>query len=167
MNTMTEPLSTRPMRRKDREITERAEIDAIIRSDTVVHLALSDDDSPFLVPVFYAYDGTALFFHSAQAGTKIDILKRNPKVCFEISVDNGIIESDLACDFEAKHRTVIGFGTATFIEDEAEKIRILDLIVGRFSDKTFEYPKNKVAHTAVIRIGIDSIKGKSHGFPKK
>jgi nitroimidazol reductase NimA-like FMN-containing flavoprotein (pyridoxamine 5'-phosphate oxidase superfamily) len=166
MKTSADTHHSRPMRRKEREITERADIDAIILSERVMHLALSDDNRPFLVPVFYAYDGTALYVHSAQAGTKIDILKRNNAVCFEISVDNGIIESDLACDFEAKHRTVIGFGKAVFIEDEAEKIRVLDLIVSRFSDKKFEYPKNKVTHTAVIRIEIDSIKGKSHGFPK-
>jgi len=41
---------------------------------------------------------------------------------------------------------------------------VLDLIVGRFSDKKFEYPKANLVHTAVIRIDIDSIKGKTHGY---
>ena len=121
------------MRRKDREITDRAEIDAIIRSAKVMHLALADNNVPFLVPVFYAYDGTALYFHSARVGTKIEIIKRNNNVCFEISVDHGVIESDMACDFEAKHRTVIGFGKATFVEDEVEKIKALNMIVAQFS----------------------------------
>lgn len=152
------------MRRKDREITDRTEIDAVIRSEKLMHIALVDGDMPFLVPVFYAFDGSALYFHSAQAGSKIDILKRNPNVCFEISVDNGFIESDEACDFEAKHRTVIGIGKALFVEDEAEKIRVLDLIVAHFSDKKFAYPKTNLERTAVIRIDIVSIKGKKHGF---
>jgi len=153
-----------PMRRKDREITDRAEIDAIIGQAKVLHLALADGDTPFLVPVFYAYDGGALYFHSAKSGTKIDILKRNNKVCFEISVDHGVIESDVACDFEARHRTVIGFGTADFVEDEAERIKALHLIVGRFTDKTFEFPKANLKATVVLRITIASIKGKKHGF---
>ena len=123
------------MRRKDREIADRAEIDAIIRSAKVMHLALADNNIPFLVPVYYAYDGMALYFHSARAGTKIEIMKRNNNVCFEISVDQGVIESDAACDFEAKHRTVVGFGKAAFIEDEAEKIKALDMIVAQFSSK--------------------------------
>lgn len=153
-----------PVRRKERAITDRAEIDQIIRSDKVMRIALSDNNIPFLVPVFYAYDGEALYFHSAKAGTKIDILKRNNAVCFEISVDQGFIESDKACDFEAKHRTVIGFGKATFVENEAEKIKALDLIVANFSDKKFEYPKSNLSSTAVIRIDIETIKGKKHGF---
>lgn len=152
------------MRRKDREITDRKEIDAIIRAEKLMRIALVDDNVPFLVPVFYAFDGTALYFHSAQAGKKIEILKRNNNVCFEISVDHGIIESDAACDFEAKHRTVIGIGKAVFIEDEAEKRKALDLIVAHFSDKKFGYPKENLNHTAVIRIDINSVKGKKHGF---
>lgn len=152
------------MRRKDREIRDRAEIDAIIRSARVMHLALADNDVPFVVPVFYAYDGASLFFHSARAGTKIEIMKRNKNACFEISVDHGVIESDAACDFEAKHRTVIGFGKATFVEDEAEKIGALDRIVAQFSDKKFEYPKPNLDSVVVIRIDIESVKGKKHGF---
>jgi nitroimidazol reductase NimA-like FMN-containing flavoprotein (pyridoxamine 5'-phosphate oxidase superfamily) len=152
------------MRRKEREITERAEIDTILASTNVMHLALADGDVPFLVPVFYAYDGTFICFHSARVGTKIEILKRNPKVCFEVSIDHGVIESDQACDFEAKHRTVIGFGKAHFIEEEAEKVLILNRIVGRFTTKQFEYPPANLRGTAVIRIQIESLKGKKHGF---
>lgn len=160
---MPEKLPYGAMRRKDREITGRAEIDAIIRSAKVMHLALADNNIPFLVPVFYAYDGSSLYFHSSPAGTKIKILKRNNNVCFEISVDHGIIESDSACDFEAKHRTVIGFGKASFMEI-AEKAKALDMVVAQFSGKKFEYPQDKLKGTAVIRIDIESIKGKKHGF---
>ena len=152
------------MRRKDREITDRTEIDAIISAANLMHIALVDGNMPFLVPVFYAFDGSVLYFHSAQAGTKIEILKRNNNVCFEISIDQGFIESDEPCDFEAKHRTVIGSGKAVFIEDEAEKIKALDLIVAHFSPKKFAYPQANLDRTAVIRIDIASIKGKKHGF---
>lgn len=152
------------MRRKEREITDRAEIDAILQSSKVMYLGLADQEIPFVVPVFFAYDGTSIYFHSAGAGTKIEILKRNPKVCFVVSVDQGFIESDKACDFEAKHRTVIGFGNANFIENDAEKILVLDRIVELFSDKHFEYPKSNLHHTTVIRIDIHSLKGKKHGY---
>ncbi len=152
------------MRRKEREITDRAEIDAILGSSKVMYLGLADQDIPFVVPVFFAYDGTSIYFHSAGAGTKIEILKRNPKVCFVVSVDQGFIESDKACDFEAKHRTVIGFGSANFIEDNVEKILVLDRIVALFSDRHFEYPKSNLHQTTVIRIDVHSLKGKKHGY---
>jgi uncharacterized protein len=153
-----------PMRRKDREITNREEIDAILHAGKVMRIALADNNIPFLVPVFYAYDGEAVYFHSAQAGTKIDILKRNNNVCFEVSIDHGVIADESACDFEAKHRTVIGFGKAFFVDDEAEAIKTLDRIVAKFTDKKVEYPKANLSRTAVVRISIESVKGKKHGF---
>lgn len=152
------------MRRKNREITDRGEIDAILGQATIMRIALADGDIPFLVPVFYYYDGQALFFHSAQAGAKIAILKRNNQICFEIGIEHGVIEDEFACDFEARHKTVIGIGKALFVEDDAQKIAALDGIVARFSDKRFEYPQANLDKTAVIRIDIDSLKGKQYGF---
>ncbi|MDR3261187.1 MAG: pyridoxamine 5'-phosphate oxidase family protein [Tannerella sp.] len=152
------------MRRKEREITDRTEIDAIVYSEKVMHLALSDNNTPFLVPLFYAYDGVSLYFHSAKAGTKIEILKRNNLVCFEINTGYDIIEDRQACDFEAKHQTVIGFGKAFFVKNEEDKITALDKIVGRFTDKKFDYPHANLNATNVIRIDIELIKGKKHGI---
>jgi Predicted flavin-nucleotide-binding protein len=152
------------MRRKDREVTDRAEIDAIIRQATVMHLAVADEGQPFVVPVFFGYDGRAVYFHSAKKGSKIEILKRNSRVCFEMTVDHGIIESDVACDFEARHRTVVGFGSAVFVEDEAEKIAALNMIVARFTDKEFTFPAANLKTTAVVRIDIEALTGKRHGF---
>lgn len=152
-----------PMRRKDREITDHTEIQAIICSEKLMHIALVDGDMPFLVPVFYAYDGTSLYFHSAQSGSKMEILRRNNNICFEISVDHGVITSDDACDFEAQHRTVIGIGKAVEIADEAEKIKALDLIVAQFASQKFDYPQTNLDRTAVVRIEIGSLKGKKHG----
>jgi len=152
------------MRRKEREITDRAEMNEILASSKVMYLGLADQNIPFVVPVFFAYDGTAIYFHSASAGSKIEILKRNPKVCFVVSIDQGVIESDKACDFEAKHRTVIGVGSAHFVEDVSAKIKILDKIVALFTNMQFEYPKNNLRATTVVRIDIESIKGKKHGL---
>jgi uncharacterized protein len=153
-----------PMRRKDREIADREEIDAIFHTGKVMYIALADDNVPFLVPVFYAYDGEAVYFHSAQVGTKIDILKRNPKVCFAISLDHGIAKSDTVCDFEAKHRTIIGVGVASFVDEKMKKVNVLDRIVAKFTDQKFEYPTKTLDRTAVVRIAIESIKGKKHGL---
>ena len=151
------------LRRKDRAMTERADIDAILFEGKVMHLAMSFENRPFLVPLFYAYDGTTIYFHSASQGTKIAILKENPFVCFEVSLHQGLIPATKACDFEARHRTAIGMGKAFFIEDLAEKTRALDAIVARFTDEKFTYPAQSVAQVTVIGIEIESIKGKMHG----
>jgi nitroimidazol reductase NimA-like FMN-containing flavoprotein (pyridoxamine 5'-phosphate oxidase superfamily) len=152
------------MRCDEREITDRAEIDEILRRAHLMRIALVDGERPFLVPVFYGYDGTFLYFHSARKGSKIEILKKNNHICFEISIDHGIIEDESPCDFEARHRTVIGHGKASFVTDKAEKIRALDVIVAAFSERKFTYPEANLNNTAVLRIDIEILKGKKHGF---
>ncbi|MDR2032612.1 MAG: pyridoxamine 5'-phosphate oxidase family protein [Azoarcus sp.] len=157
------PLRT-TMRRDEREITDRTEIDDIIRHARLMRIALVDGDRPFLVPVFYGYDGTSLYFHSARKGSKIEILKKNNNICFEIGLDHGVIEDESPCDFEARHRTVIGHGKASFVTDKAEKIRALDCIVASFTERQFTYPETNLNNTAVLRIDIEVLKGKKHGF---
>lgn len=151
------------MRRKEREIAGRGEVESILREGKVMRIALVDGDIPFLVPVFYVFEGGSVYFHSAKVGTKMRILAKNPNICFEVSLDQGVVEADEACDFEARHRTAIGWGRAVAVEDDSEKIRILDLLVAGFTDKRFEYPPAMLSHTAVTRIEIASLKGKKHG----
>lgn len=158
------PHAHRPMRRKAREVTDVAEISGVLQREKLMHLAMSQDNVPFLVPVYFGWDGTALYFHSASAGSKIGILQANPEVCFEISSVDGFIEADEACDFEARHTTVIGFGRVVFLSDEAEKTRALDLIVASFTTKQFAYPKDNLAKTCVARIDVHSLKCKQHGM---
>lgn len=163
---MSEPTNEIPfhsMRRKDREITDPTEMDQIIYEGKLMHLALVDGEWPAIFPVFYGYDGKHLYFHSAMQGHKINLIKQSGKVCFEISIDHGIIEDPLPCDFEARHRTVIGHGQATFVTNTEEKTTALDLIVAQFTPKKFEYPPARLNHTNVVKIEIVNIKGKKHG----
>lgn len=152
------------MRRDEREITDQAQIDAILQAGRVMYIALANEDMPFLLPVFYVWDGTALWFHSARSGSKIDMMKRNANICFAVSNYEGIIEDPLACNFEARHRTVIGVGKTHFVDDDAEKVTMLHRLMARFTDKTFHFPSANLTATQVIRIDITSVKGKQHGY---
>ena len=71
------------MRRADKAITDRAELDEIIRDSQICRVAFAVDNQPYLVPLCFGYDGSALYFHTARRGKKIDCLERNPRVCVE------------------------------------------------------------------------------------
>ncbi|NMC96524.1 MAG: pyridoxamine 5'-phosphate oxidase family protein, partial [Deltaproteobacteria bacterium] len=74
------------MRKKERAIKDRKDIDGIIRRCRVCRLAMSDDDQPYIIPLNFGYDGFCLYFHAAPEGRKIDILKRNNRVGFEFDI---------------------------------------------------------------------------------
>ena len=68
------------MRRKDKEITDIKSIEKIIHKAKVCRLALSLDDTPYVVPVCFGYSAETIYFHSAKEGKKIDIIKKNKQL---------------------------------------------------------------------------------------
>lgn len=149
------------MRRQEREIKDRAAIDALIREGRICRLGLCDGDEPYVVPLCYGYDGTSFYFHAAQSGRKLEILRRNPKVCVEIDVVRRTVEAEQACDWGLRYQSVIAQGVATILEDPAEKKHGLAVLMAQFAPgKTFVFPDAAVAATAVIRVRIDRISGK-------
>lgn len=168
MNATLPPLSAGhphgAMRREDREITDPARLNEILAAGHLMHLAMASEDEPFLLPLFYAFDGEAIYFHSARRGTKMAQLARNPRVCFCVTDYQGVIPDALACNFEARHRTVIGQGSCQIIDDPVEKTAALDRIVARFTPTKFAYPEASLKSTVVVRIDIESMKGKQNGI---
>jgi nitroimidazol reductase NimA-like FMN-containing flavoprotein (pyridoxamine 5'-phosphate oxidase superfamily) len=152
------------MRRAEREIEDRDTIDGILRQATVCRLGLCDDGMPYVVPLNYGYDGDCLYFHSAREGRKMEVLKANPNVCFEVDVDHELVPTETACDWTARFRSVIGFGKARPVEDLDEKRRALDVLLGHYSDGDYQYTEEALAEVAVIRIEIEEITGKQSGY---
>ncbi len=149
------------MRRKEREITDRSEIEAIIRKSLVCRLAMSDGDQPYVVPLCFGYADNTLYFHSAGEGRKIDILKKNRRVCFEFDNDPMLVKKGRdGCDWGMKYESVIGSGRADIIEDAASKRKALDIIMNQYGDGSFQYADAKVKQTVVIKVEIEEMTGK-------
>ena len=58
-------------------------INNLISSQALGRLACCEKDIPYIVPVTYAWDGKYIYGQTNE-GTKLDILRKNPNVCFEI-----------------------------------------------------------------------------------
>ena len=152
------------MRRKDKAVSEESAIRAIIEKATVCRLGMVDGNKPYIVPLCFGYEDSALYFHGSPKGKKIDLLRTNPNVCFEFDLIAEPVESENACNWSMKYQSVIGFGRAVFIESPEEKRKALGIIMAQYSDRSFELPENTIMATAVIRVEIESVTGKQSGF---
>lgn len=152
------------MRRQDKEITDRAAIDEIIRRAPVCRLALSDDGQPYVVPLCFGYKDNTLYFHSAGEGRKLDVLAKNSNVCFEMDIDHEVVKGDLACTCGMNYRSVIGFGKAVLVGDLDSKREAFGIIMGHYVDGSFEFPADVLENTAIIKVEIESMTGKQSGY---
>ncbi|MEI6499658.1 MAG: pyridoxamine 5'-phosphate oxidase family protein [Armatimonadota bacterium] len=150
------------MRKAEREITDAAEIEALLREANLVHLGLWDGEQVYVVPLNYGYRDHALYVHSALEGRKIDILKRHPQVSFTITVRQEIVEGDKGCSWSTRFCSLMGTGEAIFLEGLEAKTDGLNALMAQFTDKPQEYSDEVIAKTAVIRVAIEELTGKRH-----
>ena len=153
------------MRRTDKEVKDPGKLEEIITSATVLRLAMFDEPYPYLVPVSFGYRDGVFFFHSAPEGRKIELLKRNNRVGFEVEVESGVIAGVSPCKWSVAYASVIGTGRAFFIEDQQEKWQALELIFRHYSREPFEVPLSALDRVALIRIEVTDMTGKKSPRP--
>jgi nitroimidazol reductase NimA-like FMN-containing flavoprotein (pyridoxamine 5'-phosphate oxidase superfamily) len=149
------------MRRRDKEISSRQEIDAIIRTALVCRIAMAAAGEPYVVPVSFGYDGEAIFIHTAKSGRKIEFIEANGRVCFEVEANVSLQTDDRdACKWSFTFESVIGHGTITELETAEGRVNGLNQIMLHYSGREWEIDDAATATTRVWRIDIDSVTGK-------
>ena len=113
------------MTRREQQVTDINEIVEILEKSKVVHVGMIDGDEPYVVPMNYGYvldDGKlTIYLHGATVGRKIDIIKKNPKVFFEMECDVTPFEGKVACQYGTTYASVMGLGTAEILEKAEDK----------------------------------------------
>ena len=150
------------MRRHDREITDSREILSIVNECKVICLAMLDEQGlPYIIPLNFGYrfaDGVFTFYcHSAREGRKLELLRRDPRVSFEMDCRGELQSADHACGY------VIGSGTAELIEG-AEKLDALSALMRHMAGREDTFTEEQARGVAVlaIRVKLLSAKAKKH-----
>ena len=125
-----------------------------------------DNDHPYVVPMQYGFTFTdgrlTLYAHCAKEGRKLDILKKNPCVFIELETDVAIVSGgDIPCKYGSEYASVMGAGTAAIVEDVAEKISGLRLMMKTQSGRDFEITEQMAASVTVLRIDVPYVTAKS------
>jgi nitroimidazol reductase NimA-like FMN-containing flavoprotein (pyridoxamine 5'-phosphate oxidase superfamily) len=154
------------MRRKDRELTDPAEIRAVLERADACHLALSDNNVPHLVTMNFGLKidkNVVLYLHSAPEGRKIDILKRNNLVCFGADIDHELLISDtgIGCGCAMNYSSVTGMGYVSFITERKEKLQALEAIMKHYTRQpSYSFQEEMLERTTILRLDVKEITGK-------
>lgn len=152
------------MRRQEREITDKNELNEILARGKYAVISMCRDNEPYIVTLSYGYDSdrNVLYFHTGLKGLKIDFLKDNPKVCATIIDDIGYIKNECAHEY----RSVVLFGEMDFLETLQEKVHGLEVILNHLEENPDIIKERALKnqemynHIAVLRLNITDISGK-------
>lgn len=129
----------------------------ILDAAQVLHLALVDQDGPYCVPLNFARKGHCLYLHSSTHGKKLDAIRDDNRVSFAVETDLKLKTAATACKWGYDFRSVIGFGTATVVDDSQQRLDGMHAIIEKWAGKAL--PLNEKifqAQTLIIRIDITS-----------
>ncbi len=151
------------VRRKEREITDSAEMKRVLAQTKYVTVALCKDNKPYLVALSHGYDKerNCLYFHCAREGKKLVYADVNPNVWGQAVLDFGVTEE---CDYA--YTSVHFNGAMTLVEDAEEKwhgLKVLILQVAPNPEaKLSRLNPEKVLKVTIGRIDINGMSGKKH-----
>ena len=149
------------MRRTDREIVSREEMDEIIRGSQVCRIALALDNKPYIVPVSFGYDGKSIYLHTAKEGKKIIYFKNNNNICFEFERNVELFKDHInACKWTFFYESVIGYGNIYELESLKQRENGMNKIMSQYSGKEWIIGEDKLDNIRVWKIKINSITGK-------
>jgi uncharacterized protein len=152
------------MSRKDSLIKEIPDLELIISHSDVCRVAFADNNIPYIVTMNFGYiggDHPCFYFHCANEGRKLEIIRKNNFVCFELDTDHEIFDGENGCDWGMRYSSIVGYGNILVLKDSDSRIKGLDSIMAHYSDrKVFSYNSKVFENTTVLRLDIQEMTGK-------
>jgi nitroimidazol reductase NimA-like FMN-containing flavoprotein (pyridoxamine 5'-phosphate oxidase superfamily) len=156
------------VRRADRAVEDERWIAALLERSTMGFLATVQDGQPFLNSNLFVYDPAAhaIYLHTARKGRTRSNLEHEPRICFTVAEMGRLLPADEALEFSVEYRSVVVFGCAVVVEDEAEATAALQALLDKYfahlqAGRDYRPPvPEELKRTTVLRVDIDSWSGK-------
>lgn len=150
----------REMRRIKQALSVEENIAILNRGTSGVLAVHGDDDYPYAVPLSYVYYDSKIYFHCALTGHKLDAIMGNSKVSFCVIDEDNVVPEEYTTYF----RSVIVFGKARILEDEAEKRKALVELAARYSPEQeqgrLQEIETQMNRVCLVELTIDHMTGK-------
>lgn len=152
------------MRRKERELQELTDILAVINECEVCRVAFFDDEFPYLIPFSFGFKEAqgqiTLYFHCANEGKKLDLMRTNNRVAFEMDCATELVFGNTACDCTTHYKSVCGTGVINFVGEAAKREACVAIMEHYQPGGTFEFSEKMIKNTTLLALEVASITGK-------
>ena len=156
------------VRRQDRAVTDEAWIRTLLHRAPLGYLATVRDEQPFLNSNLFVYDEAAqvIYMHTAKVGRTQANVAADGRFCFTVTEIGRLLPADVALEFSVEYASVVVFGTAVIVAEEAEALHGLQLLLDKYAPhltpgQDYRPPvSEELKRTAVFRLNIETWSGK-------
>ena len=149
------------IRRKEKLMSREECMDVLNKAEYGVLSTVSEDDTPYGVPMNFACVDDAVYFHCATVGHRLENLAYNDNACFNV-VDSVVLMAD---QFNTQYRSVTIFGKIEKVESADEKRKGLTALVEKLSPQYMEagakYINSSFDDVIVLKLDMAKMTGKA------
>ncbi|MGI8857754.1 MAG: pyridoxamine 5'-phosphate oxidase family protein [Thermomicrobiales bacterium] len=162
------------VRRKDRVLADEEWMDRFLAMSAVGHLAVVYEGQPLLHSNFFWFDGTRVYWHTAQVGKLRAVLETGvARACFTVTEFGRVLPAGTPFDFSTEYASVVCYGTVRVVADATEKQYALEGVMSKYAPQLVagvDYvpmPASDIAITSVYCMEIETRVGKHNVKPEE
>jgi nitroimidazol reductase NimA-like FMN-containing flavoprotein (pyridoxamine 5'-phosphate oxidase superfamily) len=121
-------------------------------------LVMCRDNIPYAVPMNHGYENGRFYFHCAPAGKKLQVIEKNPNVCYVIRKYYGPLEElDQSLRCHGPWESVIAYGRARVLDTREELRSAFKSFMAYYGKPSFEPSEDAYETTKAIVIDVDEM----------
>ena len=166
-----EPISSRVRVRRipEQGHYDRATIEAALDRGLMAHVAFTDGDQPFCIPMLYTRSGQVVYIHGSTGSRAVRTLARGGPACLTVTRLDGIVLARSVFEHTANYESVVVLGRFRPVDDPAERLAAFEaftekLLPGRWGEARTP-DRKELSATIILALPIEeaSVKARSGG----
>jgi nitroimidazol reductase NimA-like FMN-containing flavoprotein (pyridoxamine 5'-phosphate oxidase superfamily) len=166
-------LSTTPRttlgRKKNRAVTDRSVLHAVLDAGLICHLGVVRDGFPLVLPTGYGRDGDTLYLHGSTGAASLRTAAQDLDVCVTVTLLDGIVYARSVNNHSMNYRSAVILGQAKPVVDVEAKMHGLKVLTDHLAPGSWEHARevNTKEFAAVSVLALDlaeaSVKMRAEG----
>ncbi|HEX8846723.1 MAG TPA: pyridoxamine 5'-phosphate oxidase family protein [Pyrinomonadaceae bacterium] len=148
---------------------ERETVNKILDEGFVCHVGFIFEGRPFVIPTGYGRCGDQLYLHGSAASRMLRTLRGGVDVCVTVTLIDGLVLARSSFHHSMNYRSVVVFGRARVLEDEAEKMEALRVFTDHIMRGRWEEARlpnaSELRATIVLSLPLDEASAKIRTGP--
>ena len=157
MSTLPVTDRTRLTRSRQRQVTDRSALHALLDAALVAHVGIVRDGSAVVLPMACARRGDELLLHGSTGGGLLRAAAAGAPLTATVTLLDGVVYARTVVDTSMNYRSAMVVGTVRVVEgaEAVEALRVLSehLMPGRW-DEVREPTARELAATAVLALPL-------------
>jgi nitroimidazol reductase NimA-like FMN-containing flavoprotein (pyridoxamine 5'-phosphate oxidase superfamily) len=171
MTEFTPTARSRVKRHHERGAYDFDAIASILDATFLCHVGYVIDGQPYVTPTSFWREGDVLYWHGSSASRMLRTLSNDIDCCLTVTIIDGLVLARSAFNHSINYRSAMLFGRASAIQEEAEKLRQLELFTERMYPGRWRELRpatsQEVKATTVLSMMIDEGSAKVRSGPPK